>query len=382
MKILFLKKTPDATATYRCDIPAKYLNLAGHETRTQYLEKFKELPGSGIREEDVEWADVVIFQRPITPPAIHCLREVKKKCPDKLVVGDYDDDYTSVPEWNPGYPFLKMYSKEWREGPPLYDLIMSSTQPLKERMQLLAPNVPGVVMPNGFDFQVFDNLAPMVPVEMSAPNPKTGKLDIIYRITSADFNEITRDKTVVCWAGSKFHYADLDWMTADFLKLAKQRSDIVFVFVGFCTGNIVQSLPLNRLFLVKGFPTTALFYSFLKSIHVDIGLAPLHPCVFNSSKSNLKLLESWALNWFPVMSQWDPYFEIDDEEETFGTSVGYQSGDWGRAISSAADFLKDKENKRMAAEANNAFCRKNYDAAVISKKYIEVFEQHLKEKRR
>lgn len=390
MKILFLSKSPDATEVYRCAIPQKYLQRAGHDVRRTYVEEQPRKPGSGIKEADVEWADVVVFQRPLTKFALDCLTMIKQKIPGKVLVGDYDDDYFSVPTWNPGYTFVKANQPHWEQMLPLFDGLTVSTNPLKGAL-MQATQAPIEVIPNGFDFDAFDAARSDVKFGLKASRIKDKAIDHAYAIDNQQFNELMRDRVVVGWAGSRFHYVDQEWLVDSLADICKADERIVFLFIGYIQDRVVKEIPLSRLFTAAGAYPVENFYAMLKSVKIDIALAPLDPCTFNSSKSNLKILEAMSLGAFPVCSRFDPYeedldweaamvFEDDEFMPRHGLLVDYREIDWKEKILSAAKTVSDPVAKAAMMSANNAYVRARHSAELRTEAYVNFFQSLLNAK--
>jgi glycosyltransferase involved in cell wall biosynthesis len=375
VKILFIGKTADATAYFRCELPAKYLAKAGHDVRFDYIDEIPKVPGSGIKEADCEWADVIVFQRPITDVHYKIINIVKKVRPDKLIVGEYDDDYGCVPNWNPGYAYIKAHDSWWKKIVPLYDGVITSTEPLKTSLSKMT-DVPFKVIPNSLDFEVFDALTPLTEFTMFAPKMENNDLKPLYTVTCEQFNELMKEKIVVYWAGSRFHYFDLDWIAEEVKSIAKQDEDIVFCFVGYITHKIVNALPVNRLFVCQGMFPVSNYYRMLKGIKKDIGIAPVDPCEFNESKSPLKIMEAMALGTYPIASEFDTY-ENDIQR---GSLAGYEKGDWANAILEAAKRIRSGEAK-ADIDHNSKAVREIYDPKLRAEQYIQFFETLIDEKK-
>lgn len=284
MRILFLPKSPDATRVYRVDIPSKYLQRAGHEVRIRYPEPVKSFESETLNVEDVAWADVVVWQRPATARAFDMLQHMKAVYPSKPMLGDYDDDYSSVPRWNPGYAFIQMNVKSWPKFFPEFDGIIASTDPLAEKLGMFAPQADVVTIKNGFDFEEFDAIEPNASAGLFVPKMDGERVVAEASVDVATFNEMMRDKLVVAWAGSRFHYVDLDLLPEDLLDVAKKRDDIVFLFVGYAQGKLIDAIPKNRLYLTGGRAPISEFYRLLKTLKIDAMLAPVDACEFNKSK--------------------------------------------------------------------------------------------------
>lgn len=387
MKILFLSKSADATEVYRCVIPQKYLQRAGHEVRRTYVEDQPRKPGTGIKGADVEWADVIVFQRPLTKFALDCLIQIKNKLPNKVLVGDYDDDYFSVPTWNPGYTFVKANQPYWEQMLPLYDGIMVSTETLRGAIEA-ETKAPVEVIPNGFDFEMFDAASSTSRFVLKASRLKDGGIDHAYSVDNEQFNQLMSDKVVVGWAGSKFHFVDQEWLVDCLADVCRRNKDIVFLFVGYIQDRVVREIPLSRLFTSGGAYPVENFYSMLKSVKIDVALAPLDPCRFNASKSNLKIMEAMALGAYPVCSRLDPYEDdldweeaVEDEGKNFtprhGLLVDYRTIDWREKILNAAASASDPVAKEAIKKANNAYVRERHSAELRTHMYVEFFQSLL-----
>jgi len=376
MRILFYAKSPDATEVYRVLIPAKYLGrLEGVEVLTTYAEKHPKFPQSGVKNSDLQWADVIIFQRPATELVLNLIKIIKKNHPEKKILLDYDDDYYSVPNWNPGYTFIRINERWWPEFPDLVDGIIASTEPLAEVFRSKT-KTPVCVIPNGFDFEEFDAAEPLPDLVVENPgfNAKENKAYRNYTLSLSEFRTVMEGKKLVTWAGSRFHFMDLDWIAADIKKVIKERNDVNFMFVSYLQANVLRDTPPNRIYSTGGMSPVARFYSLLKALRSDIMLAPLDPCQFNRSKSNLKILEAMALQAFPVCSAWDCYEDDLDpdlnDDTTHGLLVGYEKGDWYRAINESLEKVCDPSFQKT----NDAYVRATHDAAERSQLYLDFIK--------
>jgi glycosyltransferase involved in cell wall biosynthesis len=388
MKILFYAKAPDATEFYRVKIPVKFLREAGYEVRANYAERIPN-HNAGVKDEDLKWADIIIFQRPVTQVVLAIIKHIKEKYPKIPIVADYDDDYYSVPRWNPGYPHLKTNEKYWKSLVKEFDGVMTSTEPLKEVFEKKVNKRCEVrCIPNGFDFDMFDPLEPFEPVQIMAPDPTDSQsLKALYTIDTLEFNQMMEDKIVCCWAGSKFHYVDLDWLPESIGKICELRDDICFLFVGYSQGNLIKKSQVNKFYLTKGQSPVSRFYQLLKSIKIDLMLAPLDPCQFNRSKSNLKIMESMALGAYPICSQWDAYeYDLDPDfyetemDNVHGTLVPYSKNAWYEAITVMADKIKDQNYAKKVRLENDAFVRSTHSAELRTELYVNFFQKLIAKK--
>lgn len=400
MKILFYPKFPDATKHYRVDIPAKYLQrVPGVTVVTEYPEKGTIPNAPGFLESHIAGDEetVVVLQRPVTTAILSVIEKIREKRPDIPIICDYDDDYLSVPEWNPGYRHITMFIDPLKEIMKRADGAIASTPPLQEVLQRMMKKGENevVCIPNGFDFEMFDTLSPHPGEPLIAPNPENiQNVQAMYSLDFEQFNDFAQNRTVVAWAGSRFHFADLDILCQDIENVIKMRDDIIFVFIGYSQGNLIKSSKINRLFLAKGVSSgVSNYYRMLLAMKIDIMLCPLHPCAFNASKSNLKLLEALALRRYPICSDWDPYnIDLDPEfanAEVHGTLVPYYpnkdhgfSCDWTSPILRVADELSDPSYVTKYREENDAYVRSTHDADLRTELYMNYFRTMLELKKR
>ena len=388
MKILFYAKVPDATKHYRIDIPAKYLRrVPGVQVDVAYAEKRNRAPGNGFKTEDLKGADIVVLQRPVTPGVIKLIEHIKTNYPQLPIICDYDDDYFAVPRWNQGYRHLKVNEDYWKQIVKEFDGAICSTEPLAEVMRKHSGKGEEEVVHigNGFDFEAFDALSPLAGPPLIAPDPdRTDKIVPAYSLDVEQFNQLAENKTVVAWAGSKYHYVDLDWLPPSIEKVCAKTDDILFLFVGYIQGNLVKKSKINRLFISKGAPGPANFYRMLMSLKIDIMIAPLDPNAFNQSKSNLKLMEAMALGCYPICSDWDPYEHDLDAEFTgrrvHGHLVGYQPYDWAEAIMYAANLVSDPDYRTKLRAENDAYMRSTHSAELRTEQYLNYFKTMMRRK--
>jgi len=402
LNILYLPKNPDATAYFRIDLPLRAMAAAGHEVRSRFLEQIKNVPNSGVREEDVSWADVIVVQRAVSERALGVVRQIKATYPQKAVIGDYDDDYAAVPTWNPGHRFVAANSDRWRAILREMDGVTVSTDPLAAAIENEFEG-PVEVVPNGLDFSEFDELPMPPPFPLSAVRlGKDGKLENVYPISSEQFNELMRDRVVVAWAGSRFHFADLDLLASDIPTIMRRHPEVVLLFAGYLQANVLRGAELSRIFAFPGrFPTTA-YHAALRSLKMDIMLAPLavvdpndpsddRTLRFNSAKSGLKILEAMALGAYPVCSKLDPYQDdLDEDERDFdpfahvprhGRLVPYRRGAWAEAIGAAVELVSDPVRQAIFRRENAEYVRARHTIATRAPLYEDFYTKVLEAKR-
>jgi glycosyltransferase involved in cell wall biosynthesis len=101
--------------------------------------------------------------------------------------------------------------------------------------------------------------------------------------------------------------------------------------------------------------------------NTDVSVVPLLPSKFNSSKSNLKVLEAAACGNACIVSRVDPYLDFPEDTVLYVDS----QRDWYRHIK----FLADNPNARIDRAARlREYCEEHYNLFTVSKKRRQVFD--------
>lgn len=374
MKILFVPRSRDATAHYRCEIPAKNLRLAGHEVRINY--SIEKGGASGLKRSDVDWAEVIVVQRAVTADEVRTIAALKSE-PDKLIFGDYDDDYDNVPKWNPGYTYVMAHREEWRQALPLFDGIIVSTEPLKELVQQYTSK-PIYVIKNGMDVEEIDSVGTIEThhAERMRITPE-GAIAREEKIPLQELNKKTEGMDVIGWFGSRSHYCDIDWLPEQLAELMDKDPKIFCIFVGYTNWRFVANLPEDRFWMAPGIVPVINYWRLLKTIRIDVSLAPVDPIPFNRSKSAIKVWESMLMNMYPIASEFDTY----ENEIHEGMLAGYRYGDWIAKISEAVALKRENpaEFSRRVVE-NQRWVREFHDARHRPIEYEAAFSDALEKK--
>ena len=263
--------------------------------------------------------DLAILQRQYHPDVFEAAKRLKKA--GAKLVYDIDDDIFHVPDWNPASALFgqKLVQKNVEDFLRLVDAVWVATEPLKE---LYAPYNDNIyVLPNSIAF------------EAHSPSPNNSL------------------KKVVLWQGSGTHAHDLKILNKVVDRLTHDED--VLVKMWFAHMPRVHTVPAVEF---KG------FHAVLSQVDACIGLAPLIPCTFNESKSNLKFLEYAAQKIAVVASNYTPYASsIVDGANGFLIS---NNNTWYDAIR----FLLDNPPQRKVMVENALlYVRENFD---LSKNYI------------
>lgn len=284
MRVLFYREFLNACSYYRCLLPSKYLN---QNPDIQSITKEK------INEEDIDNADIIIFQKKYSDVDFDLLKYAKKK--GKKTVFEVDDDLFNVPLWNPFYGIIHRLQTRYRNFISQVDLITVTCRHLKKKLQKFNHNIQ--ILPNCIDFTEIDKNNPLKPPIL---NKKLQKL------SWKDLKPSLSNKIKIGWAGSPTHREDLKLITDALINLCRVNPNIV-VFMILCSDKkLVTHIPENQLYFINAVPLQN-YYALLKELRWDFGLAPLSDHVFNKSKSNLKLIEYMSLGIIPIASYIENY---------------------------------------------------------------------------
>lgn len=197
-----------------------------------------------------------------------------------------DDDFLSIPDWNPAKPRDQHAMAVWEIAKSLSDAILVSTPALARTFSDCAQKV--FVAPNMMDPAAFPPWN---------PDAQTAEITLPVKIG---------------WAGGPTHREDVK-LVDDALCEILDRFPQTHVRVAW-----FGSMPppnLTRLHLHR--PDSGLLYhqteaypvyqAILNQMRPDVWLCPLSACDFNLSKSAIRVFEAWALQACPVATPWGEY---------------------------------------------------------------------------
>lgn len=209
----------------------------------------------------------------------------------KRIVWGVDDDWLSIPDWNPAKPQeigLVVYDLMKH----LADYILVSTPHLSTTFADVAHKV--LVAPNLLDLERF-------------PKPPT-----VYDEGTGLTHYALAPKSVVrlMWSGGSTHSGDLEEMTDALYRIMdRYTSDqCVVLFQGMMPPSklIRKYLHRGKLWHQPPVPFSS-HQQIINSMDPHVYLAPLAPVEFNKSKSPLRILEGWALCACPVATDFGEY---------------------------------------------------------------------------
>lgn len=267
-----------------------------------------------------------------------------------MIIYDLDDNIHEISESN---PVFSCYNKDTEEGLTKLksleniiskcDSVIYSTRELQNFYSELNKN--SAILPNFLD--------------LDKRYKDLEKIDI-KSIAKKQGVKYTDESVIIGFFGSESHYDDMEILKNPICKLLSENSNIIFAL------NSSQPIALSLLIKNWNIPNNKfLFFPFknhkdyLKYVSCfDIGLAPLQTTLFNSCKSNLKLLEYGALGIPYVASKVSNFQRFHVESKKIGGFICNASQDWYEKI----NFLVNnpKIRKKMGNELQQ-YVYKNYD---------------------
>lgn len=239
-------------------------------------------------------------------------------------VWSMDDDWPSIPEWNPNHPTpeaLAMY--DVAKG--LADLIVCSTPALGETFKGLDV----AVAPNLLDLEKYPD-HPYAEVEGGGRNYVR---DVVPPIK-------------IMWAGGVTHREDLRVVEGPLAELlSARRGKAVGLFFGAMPPGELLRKYLHAGCLYQPLVTFAAYHNTVVGLRPDVYLAPLAEVPFNLSKSNLRVIEGWALGAVPVATPWGEYGCVRDGWDGFLPAT---PAEWVECLKRLAD--DHRLRLQMAAE--------------------------------
>lgn len=334
---------------YRVQFPAYYLS-AQQYADCEFVEQREFLLKDGVRgmREDDFAFDAMVFQRAIGEPWVKLMR----MCRDRGVatVVELDDDLFNIPRTNPAAEFWgrRDVQRALFEQLDLADRVLVSTRPLADR----------VLAETGWTSRdklsiCHNHLQPIVwsPEALSEVVP--------YR----------NEGVVIGWQGSQTHETDFTVAADALVQIIDRYPQVMLRFFGFLPKIIRDRVPAARRQVVKGVPFES-YPATLRFLAFDIGIAPLTPCWFNESKSNIKWLEYAALKVPCVASAVYPYAKSIDHGRT--GFLAKTSVEWFDALSA---LVEQPVLRQTVAEAAWASVWAQHSAAVHGPSWVRAFDQ-------
>ena len=265
--------------------------------------------------------DTYIFPRYVKPEFFPQIMKLKRR--GAKIYWSIDDDLWNIPEWSPAY----MKDEATKE---IMNII---TEFVADKIIVTTDNL---AIATGYKEKcvVCPNLMNMPdwPKEYRQPNPRKHPHN----------SEVIR----IVWTGSETHEKDLDQIIDPMGEILRRYpGKVEFVFFGYISAEILRRYFSPQCFMI--FPIDMPHYpEALASLAGDIALCPLLPNAFNSSKSNIKILETILASMAPVVSKYGPY---GTTLLPLSLQVPIEGGDWVKPV---CELIEDaKYRKDVICEA-------------------------------
>jgi hypothetical protein len=285
-----------------------------------------------------------IFQRSATPDQLKMIQHFKQmRAQKKLntsIIYEIDDNLFDIPDWNFAKPFYVEHKDTAEQILRNVDGIATSTEFLKKEYSKYNKNV--VVTPNHL--------------------PR-------FMWGGAEFKPQENKKPRILYAGSMNHFSVKENenhgdMEQRFIKYILETTDkYEWHFVGGAPQEILKEARSTAKIKYHEWQNIMSLPYFLRSLNVDISLAPLESNTFNMSKSNIKSLEGTAIGVPMVYSDFGPYAglpgavkhtdEMIGRIEELATDVDKRQEQWYNQYEALKGQLYWEENDNLTKYINN-----------------------------
>jgi glycosyltransferase involved in cell wall biosynthesis len=286
-----------------------------------------------------------VFQRVSSPGMLRIMKECKNI--GMKIYLELDDALFHVSKTNPAYKVWAPNSEAQnvlKEALNIADKLLFSTEEL-----ISVFNKPNVVFHNAIDFE----------------NP-------IYSAENNRRGELPMDKKIVGWAGSSSHMDSLMQIRKPIKKLISQRDDVIFALCSNKEFLDLFDIPDDRKIYIphepfdKWPPVMSMF---------DVNLATVVPGLFNSCKSELKVLEAGVWGVPSVCTYEAPYARFR-KKSGGGNFIVYENNvnDWVNNINKLLD--DEMLYIEMSKKTHNTV-QTTYNLREVNKKRVEFFKSEL-----
>jgi glycosyltransferase involved in cell wall biosynthesis len=288
-------------------------------------------------------ADLVVTSRVSTQPMLDLLKTLKAA--GKPTIQDFDDHLHQLqhnPEARSVYGTGQWGTRIFEEALPIATVVTASTRRLADEYAKWRPGIE--VVENFISDEAFARLSPS---EITGKPKREGEIRIGY-------------------AGSSTHGGDLALIARPLRKLCARYPEVKLVFFG--QPPTLPGVDPARIELhgyidpeldEQPFAFMDRYFDRVKSLDLDVEMAPLVPNVFNASKSFLRLLQAGACGNPVVASSYGPYREY---RERGGPIIPcFDEREWLERLSM---LVRHTCARRDFAKENHAYVREHHTSAV------------------
>lgn len=310
--------------------PAKYL-------RKKDIDAY--VSENGINDIEAEWADIIVIQSVTDKDGIALLRRHQVERGLKIIV-EADDHI----ELNPDSPFAKDHR--------VFDaqFVISRTMNIADAVTTTTETLAKTLSPYSNNIHVLPNYIDMDRWDLPHLENTTGRIRI-------------------GWAGSITHIEDMKLIEKPIRKICREYPSVQLVFVGDPRiAEIFKGLPVE---IQLGVPFEA-WPAKLRSLRLDIGLAPLKDTPFNRCKSNIKWIE-YAIAGIPGV--FSPLVYSDISTKHFDGSYGQiaeTQDQWYRCLK---NYIISPQLRQDIAGSALSCIKTGYTLTTGIKKWVKLYHQ-------
>ncbi len=295
---------------------------------------------SNLKEEDLKWCDILHYSRHVMISPVF-LSQQAKKYNVKVVVDT--DDWWEVGKDHPKYHMWKKSDV----GLQIRQHIMyaSAVTTIHDRLASIIPNDKVFVLPNAINYGVGQFREHEL--------PKYEKIRLLYASSAMNY----ANTFLIAEAMKSLTHLPIEWVIAGYVE-----GDVYDVIIKNLTAD--GKIPYST---VEWTDTE----NYMSSYKGDILVVPSKDSLFNSYKSNIKVLEAAALNIPVLVSRAEPYLWM---------KANYFSGD-KEFVSELTRLVNSEEYRKTSAQRNREFCLENYSLDNWADKRLKIYEQILNDTR-
>lgn len=271
------------------------------------------------------------------------LEYLRWKVRGKKLIWAVDDDYLNIPEWNP-VKLPEEYLEFHQLATCLADYIVCSTSHLASKFK--RQNV--LVGPNLIDMARFSHIQ----------------------------KNSASEKVKILWQGSTTHKKDIEIIVPVLSEILEEyKGKVEVVFWGDSPPISLYTRFSGRGLSIKKQVKIDNYHTQLTKISPDIVLAPLVDCEFNKSKSNLRVIEGWAIGATVIASQVGEY-----EKTIRHNHDGLLFNCYSELIEQLHQVIKDKQYRNKLGQAGRTRVEEdfNWDNPICRKQWDTIFEKVVK----
>jgi len=324
----------------------KYMEPEFSFAFSKWSPKFQEIADWEYRMDDplvqkdigflLDECDMVIAQKFHWYGGLATIEACRTKYPNKPFMTELDDHIFAVNSDSPAYESYFPGSegeKIVKEQIVNSTGLIVSTDYLRKVYEELNPNV--WVVPNGIDFDIWDNL--------KKPIKKSKKIRI-------------------GWAGGGSHVRDLEFIEKAVDVIRKKYMNVEFVLLGGVPPSYKDKRKIKGLY--KWYPINE-YPQAVSNLGFDIAIAPLRDNAFNRGKSNLRWLEYSALGIPTIASRVEPFKCIKHGETGL---LATEVDEW---VDCLERLICDEQTRKWIGKAAYDEVKTNFNVEKIAKDYCK-----------